>query len=51
MNLQSYLDKKVFAGQESSTMEPDPEMVAGYDAWMVNYKKALSAEATAAKEF
>lgn len=51
MKLQEYLDTKVFAGQESTTMEPDPEMVEGYDAWMVNYKKALAAEAVAAKEF
>ena len=50
-NLQQYLDDKVFAGQESTTMQPDPAMVAGYDQWMVNYKKALAAEAAAAKEF
>nr|MCR4999610.1 FGGY-family carbohydrate kinase [Lachnospiraceae bacterium] len=31
MKLQQYLDEKVFAGQESTTMEPDPQMVAGFD--------------------
>ena len=45
--LQSYLDEKVFAGQESTTMEPDAEMVKGYDAWIAEYKKALKAEAAA----
>ncbi|MBR5953577.1 MAG: FGGY-family carbohydrate kinase [Pseudobutyrivibrio sp.] len=45
--LQSYLDEKVFAGQESSTMEPDPAMVKGYDEWTAEYKKALKAEAAA----
>ena len=45
--LQSYLDEKVFAGQESSTMDPDPAMVKGYDEWTAEYKKALKAEAAA----
>ena len=44
---QSYLDEKVFAGQESTTMEPDPAMVKGYDEWTAEYKKALKAEAAA----
>ncbi len=51
MELETYLEKEVFAGQESTTLEPDADMVAGFDAWMVNYKKALAAEAVAAKEF
>ncbi len=49
--LSAYLDEKVFAGQQSTTMDPDPEMVAGFDAWMMGYKRALAAEAAAAKEF
>ncbi len=49
--LQSYLDEKVFAGQESTTMEPDPEMVKGYDEWIAEYKKALKAEACAVAEW
>lgn len=51
MNLQSYLDEKVFAGQESTTLEPDPTMVKGFDDYMVGYRKALAAEAAAVKEF
>jgi len=50
-SLSDYLDKKVFAGQESTTLEPDQEMVKGFDEWMVGYKKALAAEAAAVKEF
>lgn len=49
--LPAYLDEKVFAGQQSTTLEPDPAMVAGFDAWMKGYKRALAAEAAAAKEF
>ncbi len=49
--LSAYLDEKVFAGQQSTTLDPDPEMVAGFDAWMMGYKRALAAEAAAAKEF
>ncbi len=49
--LQGYLDEKVFAGQDSTTMQPDPEMVKGYDEWMVDYKKALKAEACAVESW
>lgn len=51
MKLQQYLDEKVFAGQEKSTLEPDPKMVAGFDAYIAEYKKVLNAEAVAAKEW
>ncbi len=51
MKLQQYLDEKVFAGQESTTMEPDPEMVRGYDEWIAEYKKALKAEAAAVENW
>ena len=51
MKLQQYLDEKVFAGQEKSTLEPDPKMVAGFDAYIAEYKKVLKAEAVAAKEW
>ena len=47
MNMQQYLDNKVFADQESTTMEPDPDMVKGYDEYIAEYKKALKAEAAA----
>ena len=32
-------------------MEPDPEMVKGYDEWIAEYKKALKAEACAVAEW
>ncbi len=51
MKLQQYLDEKVFAGQEKETLEPDPKMVAGFDAYIAEYKKVLKAEAVAAKEW
>ncbi len=51
MKLQQYLDEKVFAGQEKETLEPDPKMVAGFDAYIAEYKKVLEAEAVAAKEW
>lgn len=51
MKLQQYLDEKVFAGQEKSTLEPDPKMVAGFDAYIAEYKKVLKAEAVATKEW
>ncbi|MBO4375970.1 MAG: FGGY-family carbohydrate kinase [Lachnospiraceae bacterium] len=50
-SLQDYLDKKVFAGQESSTMDPDPEMVKGYDKWIADYKLALKGEAAAVESW
>ncbi|MCF0128594.1 MAG: FGGY-family carbohydrate kinase [Pseudobutyrivibrio sp.] len=51
MNLQTYLDTKVFAGQESTTMQPDPAMVEGFDAYMVGYNKALEAEKAAVANY
>lgn len=49
MKLQQYLNERVFAGQEKTTLEPDPEMVAGFDSYIAGYKKALEAEAVASK--
>ncbi len=51
LSLQTYLDEKVFAGQESTTLNPDPEMVAGFDRWLEQYKNALLAEAAASEKF
>ncbi len=44
MSLDDYLEKKVFANQKSSTLNPTEEMVRGFDEWMVEYKKALAAQ-------
>jgi len=46
-SLGDYLDSRVFAERKSETMEPDPADVAGFDAYIENYKKALEAEMAA----
>ena len=45
--LEAFLDNKVFADQESSTLDPKPEGVAGFNAFMDNYMKGLSIEKAA----
>ena len=45
--LEAFLDKKVFADQESSTLDPKPEGVAGFNAFMDSYMKGLSIERAA----
>ena len=45
--LEAFLDSKVFADQESSTLEPKPEGVAGFNAFMDSYMKGLSIERAA----
>ena len=45
--LESFLDNKVFADQESSTLDPKPEGVAGFNAFMDSYMKGLSIEKAA----
>ena len=45
--LESFLDNKVFANQESSTLDPKPEGVAGFNAFMDSYMKGLSIEKAA----
>ena len=43
----AYLSNKVFAGQQGMVMQPDPEDVKGFDAYIENYKATLTAEAAA----
>ena len=43
----AYLSNKVFAGQQGMVMQPDPEDVKGFDAYIENYKATLAAEAAA----
>ena len=38
-NVIAFLDNKVFADQESSTLDPKPEGVAGFNAFMDSYIK------------
>ena len=45
----AYLNNKVFAGQTGSVMEPDPEDVKGFDAYIESYRAALEAEKAAVK--
>ena len=46
-SLADYLDNKVFAGAESTTLMADPEDVAGFFAFLARYKKALPVERSA----
>lgn len=39
--LGDYLTKKVFAGAEGVTMEPDPKDVEGFEVFIERYKKEL----------
>ena len=45
--LEQYLSGKIFGGETGTVMEPDPADVAGFDAYIENYKKALEAEKAA----
>ncbi|WP_407124118.1 xylulokinase [Weissella paramesenteroides] len=43
-SLADYLEDEVFQSQESTTIEPDPEDVAGFGKFMDQYKAGLSIE-------
>ena len=45
--LETYLANKVFAGEHSTTIAPDPADVAGFAAFMERYKKGLVIERAA----
>ncbi|WP_416353302.1 xylulokinase [Agrilactobacillus fermenti] len=45
--LEDYLDQKVFANPESSTIAPDPRGVEGFNTFIEAYKKSLPIESTA----
>ena len=45
--LEQYLDSRVFAGAQSSTIEPDAYDVKGFEAYLTNYRAALEAEKAA----
>ena len=45
--LEDYLDQKVFADMESSTIAPDPADVAGFNKFMEGYSACLSVERAA----
>lgn len=37
--LEQYLSGKIFGGETGTVMEPDPADVAGFDAYIENYKR------------
>ena len=45
--LEDYLDQQIFAGQKVETIAPDPADVAGFQAFMEQYKKGMPAERAA----
>ncbi len=47
MNLSDWLEKKVFAGNAGSSVNPDPADVAGFDKYLENYKRGLTIEKAA----
>ncbi len=46
-SLEAYLADKVFSGQKSTTIAPDPADVAGFATFMERYKKGLDIERAA----
>ena len=45
--LEAYLNEQVFAGAKGSTIAPDGEDIAGFDAYTVKFAQALEAEKAA----
>ena len=43
----AYLNEKVFAGQQGTVMQPDPEDVKGFDAYIKSYAATISAQQAA----
>ena len=46
-NLADYLEEVVFAGDTGTEIAPTPEDVAGFNAWIENYKRGLPIEQAA----
>lgn len=49
--LEDYLNQRVFANQSAVRMEPDPEDVKGFEAFMEKYMAALPIERAAVQNF
>lgn len=45
--LHAFLEKRVFAGESGTTIRPDPDDVAGFNAFMARYKAGLAIESAA----
>lgn len=50
-DLEAFLNENVFSGMACETMQPDPDDVAGFNAYMVGYTAGLAAERAAAESF
>ncbi len=49
--LDAYLENKVFASRQSTEIAPDADDIAGFKAFLDNYKKGLAAEKAAVEAF
>ena len=49
LSLASWLDQVVFAGNEGVQVQPDPADVAGFNAWIRQYRDCLPVEETAVR--
>jgi len=49
MPLPDFLDKMVFSGNTGTEIAPTPEDIAGFEAWLDNYKACLAVERAAVK--
>ena len=47
LSLADYLDEVVFAGNEGTSISPDPADVEGFNRYMENYKAGLGIEKAA----
>ena len=45
--LEQYLNNRVFAGAKSVTLTPEPEEVAGFNAYLTQFKNGLKAQRAA----
>lgn len=46
-SLDDFLNKRIFAGQKGSTVEPDPQDVSGFEAFIARYRAGLPVERAA----
>ena len=49
--LEAYLNERVFAGVERTTLAPNPEDEAGFDRYLAQYRSCLAAEKAAVAAF
>ena len=45
--LQQYLNQCIFANETATTVDPDPDDVRGFDAYIANYRRAVSVQQAA----